>query len=218
MRKNIPILSLVGMTMVNRLVFENTKCNDSNKAIAVIIFTAFAMLNFGWIIVCWFDYALTHPHIRHKWKCYASWQCIISLYSFFSFNNYINKGLPFNCFISYDESVADTMFYLSILLITNISCVEHMEWKKPHAIHNDPIYEQDDRQGHNVRGHNDDRQGHIEQEANEPHNDTQEANDDSQDHIEQEASGPHDDRHGNIGHEAIVRIDDNIYSDNSLLI
>ena len=139
---NIPIFPLMVMTMLNHIVFENKtnekNCTDALKAGTVISFAALVMLNFVWIIICC-DYDTLFT--RNNWRTYAWWRCIISIFTFYAFNNYINKGAPFNCFIEYSETLADTLFYISILIVINISCIEHMGWKKQRnepVIYDDP--------------------------------------------------------------------------------
>uniref|UniRef100_A0A6C0J6X6 Uncharacterized protein n=1 Tax=viral metagenome TaxID=1070528 RepID=A0A6C0J6X6_9ZZZZ len=128
---NIPISVLIGMSMMNRYVFEGTTCSKALKNSAIITFIVLSILNFIWTAVrCKHDFLLNYPHTGNKWKNYAVLQCIISMLSFFSLNYYIHKGVPFNCFIPYNKTLADTLFYLSFSVIITISYVEHISWKK----------------------------------------------------------------------------------------
>jgi len=128
---NIPISVLIGMTMMNRYVFEGSNCSREIKNSAIITFIVLSILNFIWTAVhTKHDFLLNYPHTGNKWRTYAVIQCLISLLSFFSLNYYIHKGVPFNCFTPYDKTVADTLFYLSFSTIITTSYVEHIYWKK----------------------------------------------------------------------------------------
>ena len=131
MHNNVPIAVLIGMSMVNRYVFEGIECSNTSKGAAVIIFLVFTSLNIVWTLIrSKHDFTTNYPHTGNNWMKYAWLQCLVSTLSFFSFDYYIHKGEPFNCLAKYNERVAEAMFYVSFTAIAFISYVEHSRWKK----------------------------------------------------------------------------------------
>jgi hypothetical protein len=131
MHNNIPTAVIIVMTMLNRYAFENVPCNTNSKFGIILVFILLTIINFIWTTIrSKNDFTTNYPHTGNRWKYYALWQCITSILSFYSLNYYIHKGVPFNCFFSYNEIAAEIMFYLSFLVITTISYLEHYHWKK----------------------------------------------------------------------------------------
>lgn len=131
MHNNVPMAVLIAMTMMNRYVFENTTCSAGSKAGIIIVFIVLTILNFVWTIIrSQHDFTTNYPHTDNQWKIYAGWQCLSSVLTFYAFNYYIHKGIPFNCFFEYNEIAAELLFYLSFAIIATISYIEHSQWKK----------------------------------------------------------------------------------------
>lgn len=131
MHHNIPIAVLIVMSMLNRYVYENVRCKEVSESGIIVVYVIISVMNFIWVTVrSRHDFLINYPETGSKWKKYAFYQCMISILSLYSLNYYVNKGVPFNCFFAYNETLAETLFYLTFGIITTLSYIEHSVWKK----------------------------------------------------------------------------------------
>lgn len=131
MRNNVPFTIVVVLAMLNQYAFEDMDCTPGNKALIVMTFISLTVADIVWTVYhCKVDFTHNYPQSGTKWRRYAVIRSVTSVLTFYSLNYFIHKGVPFNCFFSYNEVAANIMFYLAFLTVATVSYVEHYYWKQ----------------------------------------------------------------------------------------
>jgi hypothetical protein len=128
MRNNIPFAVVIAMSLLNQYV--RWECTPMHQTLIIITFTVLTVADVIWTAYhCKVDFTYNYPHIGSRWKRYAVVRSLTSVLSFYSVNYFVHQGIPFNCFFPYNVVASNILLYVSFVVISVISYIEHYYWK-----------------------------------------------------------------------------------------
>lgn len=129
-RRKIPLLTLCFQMAIANIFYRGCDTYDHYESRFWIYFPIMCFLCVSWEI---FDAIQTYRKVyNHKSKesirMFGAISGLISLWTFISVSYFMANGRSFDCVYTYDNLLANVLFYTSLFLVLGFSYIEYYKW------------------------------------------------------------------------------------------